>query len=387
MDLVALTLESAKKVFEWPPVQDIQLMDAANVIGFNLKSFSPFMAVRSSDLVCLGGVRAGGRYHQRDVYKAVDPFLKSIEEGISFGGISAYDAEEFVACCKNAGRYECTIQGDFFKHHCYAHTFPPSVGQIQRMAADFCQRSQASHVLQWPQPVDVQVISGKPRKGNVTTLANEALWFGFLKYFADQIEAKNAPEISKCRNALRRVRVTFHAVDSADDAAKKKWSLEQQTQNIAGAQTLRGFKRILGYAEIRESLKAQMLPHNAEAISAWQHTANVQVSAKNLSNLLRVHDRMVAAGSPCLESIEQMDSRFGAEHFMSNTSVLAVLCEKTACPKNELLQNCLLCWVVQSVCYRALRENDGRHTHLPPNATRDIWLNVRLLKFVEYIYV
>ena len=36
MDLVALTLESAKKVLEWPPVQDIQLMVLFSVFDFPL---------------------------------------------------------------------------------------------------------------------------------------------------------------------------------------------------------------------------------------------------------------------------------------------------------------------------------------------------------------
>ena len=73
-------------------------------------------------------------------------------------------------------------------------------------------------------------------------------------------------------------------------------------------------------------------------------------------------------------ALEQMDSYFESSHFLANTSILQLLCERTSTPKNLLLQNSLLAWVICSLAYRALKEVDGRHVALSSNATRVSWL-------------
>lgn len=73
-------------------------------------------------------------------------------------------------------------------------------------------------------------------------------------------------------------------------------------------------------------------------------------------------------------ALEQMDSRFESSHFLANTSILQLLCERTSTPKNLLLQNSLLAWVICSLSHRALMEDDGRHVVLSSAATRVSWL-------------
>ena len=124
-----------------------------------------------------------------------------------------------------------------------------------------------------------------------------------------------------------------------------KWTLDQGVNDLAQSQTLRGWKRICGYAAIREELKSRGQPCNGEAVSAWLKKAKVSMAAKTLSTLLRVYDRMHSAGTETLAVLEDMDSLFD-DHFFSNTSTLTVVCEKTAVGKNKLLEDALLSWVV-----------------------------------------
>ena len=77
-----------------------------------------------------------------------------------------------------------------------------------------------SDALIWPSVIDLLARDSKsvPNAGEASPLANDVVWLGFLKYFADQIKTKDAESIKKCRNALRRVRVTLHLCSSDDIA-------------------------------------------------------------------------------------------------------------------------------------------------------------------------
>ena len=85
-----------------------------------------------------------------------------------------------------------------------------------------------------------------------------------------------------------------------------------------------------------------------------------------------------AAGHGCLDSLEKLESDFQAEHFFTKTGILQMVCERTSTPKNTLLQNSLLAWVVQGLTLRALTPDDGKLMHLEPGATRVPWKFVPL---------
>ena len=313
----------------------------------------------------------------QDVYHLVTPFLKKIEPGISFGGIACCDQHEYEANLSVSKIYDCTVTGDMFKPFFFTHRFPPSEGQVLRMAKHFETLSGSESEVLWPSPISLWARDKRtmPKPGEGTPLANDVVWLGFLKYFADQIENKAAEEIKKCRQALRRVRVTFHFCESEDAANQLKWTIEQNVDNIASNQTLKGWKRICGFAAIRDDLHARQLPCNAEAVSTWLSSAKVSVSVKALSGLLRVFDRMNACGPEVMRCLDQMDSEYQTQHFFANTSVLSILCERTSVNKNSLLQNSLLAWTVQGLTLRALCVNDGRLKEVKATAPRESCLH------------
>ncbi|CAE7474540.1 unnamed protein product, partial [Symbiodinium pilosum] len=177
----------------------------------------------------------------QDVNHLVTPFLKTIEPGISFGGIACCDQHEYEANLSVSKIYDCTVTGDMFKPFFFTHRFPPSEGQVLRMAKHFETSSESESEILWPSPISLWARDKRtmPKPGEGTPLANDVVWLGFLKYFADQIEKKAAEEIKKCRQALRRVRVTFHFCESEDAANQLKWTIEQNVDNIASNQTLK----------------------------------------------------------------------------------------------------------------------------------------------------
>ena len=67
---------------------------------------------------------------RQEIYDEVAPFLKTIEPGISWGGINCFDAHEYDSNLSASKRYECTVTGDIFKPYFFAHRFPPSKGQV-----------------------------------------------------------------------------------------------------------------------------------------------------------------------------------------------------------------------------------------------------------------
>lgn len=151
--------------------------------------------------------------------------------------------------------------------------------------------NEESENFRWPAAISIAAgnPSGLPVKGNVQLLHNDVVWFGFLHYLADVIKEKLTKKIIACRHALRRVQVRFILCDQGvDRTEQKKWELESTTASVAANQTLRGWKRICGFGEIRQSLKERSMNHSAEAISAWLRKACVDISVKNLSCLLSV---------------------------------------------------------------------------------------------------
>ena len=79
---------------------------------------------------------------------------------------------------------------------------------------------------------------------------------------------------------------------------------------------------------------------------------------------------MTAAGASVMRALEAMESEYQSEHYLSNASVLQMICEKTSVNKNSLLQNALLNWVVQGLVARTLAVNDGKVRVLSAAATR-----------------
>ena len=316
---------------------------------------------------------------QQEIYKVTAPYLKSIEGGLGFGGLAAFDLDEYRSSLSHVKQYECTLTGDMFKEYCFCHAFPPACGQLERVERQF--ESSVSEtddsILIWPFAISLRAMDAvtSPQKGNLQVLGNDVMWFGFLKFFASCIRNTDAKRIAMCREALRRVKVKFLLCQSDEEAHRMKWTLDQSVNDLAQSQTLRGWKRICGYAAIREELKSRGQPCNGEAVSAWLKKAKVSMAAKTLSTLLRVYDRMHSAGAETLAILEDMDSLFD-DHFFSNTSTLTVVCEKTAVGKNKLLEDALLSWVAAGLHVRVTSPQNGTLTVLSPTATRAAGLQV-----------
>ncbi|CAE7513471.1 unnamed protein product [Symbiodinium sp. CCMP2592] len=328
-----------------------------------------------------------------DIYRVTAPYLKSIEGGIGFGGLSAFGLDEYRSSLAHVKQYECTLTGDMFKEYCFCHAFPPSCGQLERAEKQFEESVSETDdsILIWPYSVSLRALDGvtPPQKATLQVLGNDVLWLGFLKFFASCIQKTDAKRITMCREALRRVKVKFHLCQTDEEAHRMKWTLDQGASDLAKSQTLRGWKRICGYAAIREELKSRGQAGNGEAISAWLKKAKVSMAPKTLNTLLRVYDRMRSAGQDTLAVLEDMDSLFD-EHFFSNTSTLTAVCEKTAVSKNKLLEDALLTWVVAGLHVRVTSSNNGTLKVLAPTASRDIVLQhtsveLALRRVVQYI--
>ena len=147
-----------------------------------------------------------------------------------------------------------------------------------------------------------------------------------------------------------------------------RWALDKRTNTTAENQTLRGFKRILGYMEVQSELKRQHLKCDAEAVSAWLQTVGVQMTAKALGPLFLVHSRITAA-SGCLRAIEEMDSVFSGQHFLAVSACLVMICQRTSVSGNSLLANALLAFVIkgftcenQGGCYQRISDTSVNET-------------------------
>ena len=269
-----------------------------------------------------------------------------------------------------AGEYTCLLQPGLFPEHCYTHEFPPSVGQLERVADDYLRRAQTETFLTIPAPIDLVVTDFSNVPESVCILANEAIWFGLLLTIHKSAQGKADPAIlQKLRECLGRVKCTFHFCGQ-NDVVKERWRLDKRTTTTAENQTLRGFKRILGYMEVQSELKRQHLKCDAEAVSAWLQTVGVPMTAKALNPLFLVHSRITAA-SGCLRSIEEMDSAFSGQHFLAVSSCLVMICQRTSVSGNSLLANALLTFVIKGLVARAMGPDDGRHVRIKADTTRE----------------
>ena len=206
-------------------------------------------------------------------------------------------------------------------------------------------------------------------KKTLTLVSNEALWFGLLLCLHRAVKENAARLVNQIRDLFKRIKVTFFLAKPGDDASRLKWKLEASTTAISENQTLRGFKRVQGYAEIQADLKSRHQEHSAEAVSAWLKVIDVHVSTKVLAGLFLVHSRMHAAAG-CIACLESMDSAFGNEHFFANTTCLQMITQRTAVPNNSLLQEALLSFVVEGLSFRALCPNNGHQIWIDPKTTR-----------------
>ena len=211
----------------------------------------------------------------QDIYKQLASYLKSTDVGIGFGGVGAYDVVECKAALAVAGVYECTVTVNAFAEHCYVHTFPPSRGQIERMAEHIGlvnEQVENETGLLLPASIAILALAGKEHDitaQNLTILGNDVVLFGFLKFMSDMVSQKDTARIKQCRHALRRIRCKFIPCQEGDPVEQKKWELESTTQSVASNQTLRGWKKVQGYAQVRSSLQDRCMLATPEAISSW----------------------------------------------------------------------------------------------------------------------
>ena len=104
--------------------------------------------------------------------------------------------------------------------------------------------------------------------------------------------SSSSGQCTKRRQRSSRLADTPFEESSADEANQKKWELESTVATVSSTQTLRGWKRIVGYGEVRTDLQSRSLPCSPEHVCLWLRKSTVQVSTKNMSMLLRVFDRM-----------------------------------------------------------------------------------------------
>ena len=269
-----------------------------------------------------------------------------------------------------AGEYTCLLQPSLFAEHCYTHEFPPSVGQLERVADEYLRRAETESCLTLPAAIDLVATDYSHVPESVCILANEAIWFGLLLAIHKSVQGKvNAEIVRQLRECLGRVKCTFHLCKQ-NEVVQARWALDKRTNTTAENQTLRGFKRILGYMEVQSELKRQHLKCDAEAVSAWLQTVGVQMTAKALGPLFLVHSRITAA-SGCLRAIEEMDSVFSGQHFLAVSACLVMICQRTSVSGNSLLANALLAFVIKGLVARAMGADDGRHVKIKADATRE----------------
>ncbi|CAJ1358673.1 unnamed protein product, partial [Effrenium voratum] len=251
-------------------------------------------------------------------YALLRPYLQASEPPLPWSGIGAYEVQRTVDLWKA----DMTVEED---------------GQV---------------VLTWPAVIALQAQEGcRPTPGDVKLLSNENVFLSFLHLWAEAVRNAEHNLIAACRVAARRMRVSFLLMKSAEDAEKAKWRLESSTHGVASTQTLRGWKRICGYVEVRNRLAAQHVDSSPDKVSCWLHAAGVDVKQKTLSGLFRAYDRLQAAKG-CLVLLEEMDSRFGQDHFYSNSGAD------------------LLLWAVSCLAYRCTQPADGRVAALSPTTSR-----------------
>ena len=145
---------------------------------------------------------------------------------------------------------------------------------------------------------------GKREEDGLIFLSNDYTFYGLLMFFGNAIKAKDAASVKKVTELLRRIRVTFHHCvlpwiepqasfvhmskirffsilslgQNVDAAQRLRWSLEQKLQNNALNSTLRGFKRILGFVEVKTMLQNAEVAHDEKAVADWLGKAGVPFS-------------------------------------------------------------------------------------------------------------
>ena len=142
----------------------------------------------------------------------IRPYLSSVGPTLSFGGIQAFDKTEFESQLKTCRKYDCCIPGDFIKEYAFTHSFPPSMGQLEKVALDLGS-TDPSLPLTFSMPIGLAGMVGQPapsKEEGVILIANDHIWYGFLIFFAGRVKCNDVRNIKRCTDMLRRIHVTFH---------------------------------------------------------------------------------------------------------------------------------------------------------------------------------
>lgn len=158
----------------------------------------------------------------------------------------------------------------------------------------------------------------------------------------------------------KRIKTRFFLLPSDDDAARKKWQLQEGSDAISdNTATLVGYKRTIGVAEVQMNLRERGHDHDATAIAEWFkkirfNDASDQITAKEAGRYLRVHARLTANPVMC-ERLDMLESHYGRRHGLISVTTLDALCAKTTTSSNPTLSTTLLTWVIDGITVHMLR--------------------------------
>ena len=95
----------------------------------------------------------------------------SLGPTLPWGGVQAYSKDEYAANLQTSRLFDCTVSADFFKEGRWTHSFPPSIGQLERVAQDLTAMAQETRPLVLD-TIAVAAMAGQAAPSKDTYLTN-----------------------------------------------------------------------------------------------------------------------------------------------------------------------------------------------------------------------
>jgi hypothetical protein len=297
------------------------------------------------------------------------PFIRDkLSELTAFGalprsGISAFDPDVFTSVLHTDKVFECTLPLDYFDMWYFPHgpESAPPIGAVVRVYETLFVNAETK--LPDPscvEPVLVRVTSATehPIRGNMQRLNNCAYYFAFLYAWAQaqQMDADLAAKFARCARSFK---VRFVLIADRDEYERYKWSSNTEQLSLAENVRLVGMRRAMGFAFVRDDLKARGKAFTAAAVAAWFKTVKLdeEITLKVAERYLRLHARV--AQVPGLNAVlDTMESMFGPKHTLTNSSHLDMLVGASKC-KTEALQHKILEWLVCGIFVYLMRTDSN----------------------------
>ena len=298
-----------------------------------------------------------------DVMQTLGPELQKLEgkQAHEFGGINAFCSRKYKNAISHHGEYECNVtlaQHDLLKlEH---KDMWPVVGAIKRLMETVFTSETGEPAAVFPHTITVRATCPEVAPQKSQRLHRSAYLFAFLASWAAAKKASKEDIAAAFFATAHRIRTKFILLQSEDEANRKKWFLDEETDSMAdNAANLVGYKRIFAVVGVQNDLQARGLPHDATAVAAWfakvrWNSQGDALSIKEVNKHIRIHKRLSA--NPLIKvRLDAAESQFGRRHALAFVSTLDVICSKTFVHNNEKLSTALLLWVVEGTITLMLR--------------------------------